>query len=834
MKSLQLRLFALIINVTTFCIVSVSAQNSHALDSISLRAHKTFEIENQQMRIKFHPESGTYDVWGKTNPKKNSEPILSDMSFSLNDFSSTDAGYKHQGMGGQFGSHFGNGQQLQITSTSTTGQPALYLTLRIYDNQSFITARGGMKNTTTEPIQLKTITPAEGKIFPQIKKFPHMSILEGNGGANLTRVLHGAPVKSKNNILMTFGMEHHTRSLIMGGLTYVDYQKSATIERPIENGPFQAMVQMYDDVGKRIDPDKTYTSKDLVYIDFLTNNPFEAAEQYARTMCDAMRVNINAYTFPSICMWFISVRHFGGDIHSVNDTPGAVREMDHIVKSGFLKYSPVAVRVVPDNYEANNEQGWWDDKHWQMYGRKERCVVEGGHYKAHYETTANWCKAITDRGGIPTTYFQPGVRSEDYAEAFPEHMLFNEAHRYRLNSKGKSYVERHGIRGGIYKIKMQESYDYTDPGFLKHMRKVYANLAKGGMRGVFYDYPTRAYPGRGGMEDKYSTAAAAYRTVYQLARESLGPVCYLQERLAWGSDLATGLVDSQRTEGDTNVLNPRIVRRAGLRWYKNRMITNYDMDGKALIAKGPTQKIPISETERRAILTMNYTISARLLLTETFSKMSPQVLHDLSRTIPYHDTTLTARPLNAFISDDPTIFNFAISPQWHQLVLYNSDNLSDKTFEVRLAGDTAFGAMGLDPNQSYYVYDFWNDRLAAKLKGTETLTQKLQAEETRMLSIHQVEPNPQWISTDRHLMQGYVDLVQIEWLPGRNVLTGISKIVGDDPYVITVAANGYVPKTAKVNDPGTQVVLENTGTGLVKLTLTRSKNAIVEWTLKFQ
>ena len=103
-----------------------------------------------------------------------------------------------------------------------------------------------------------------------------------------------------------------------------------------------------------------------------------------------------------------------------------------------------------------------------------------------------------------------------------------------------------------------------------------------------------------------------------------------------------------------------------------------------------------------------------------------------------------------------------------------------------------------------------------------------------MMSVHEVREHPQFISTNRHIMQGYVDLVQIKWLPGRNILSGISKITGDDPYVITVAANGYVPKTAKVNDPDTQAVLENTDRGLVKLILTRSENAIVEWTVRFE
>jgi hypothetical protein len=156
-------------------------------------------------------------------------------------------------------------------------------------------------------------------------------------------------------------------------------------------------------------------------------------------------------------MWFLSVQHFGDDAGSTNNTVGAVREMENIVKSGFLNYSPVAVRLVPDCYEPNNQQGWWDDKHWQMYGRKERCIVDH-HYEAPYETTEKWCRAIKDRGGIPFTYFQPSTRSEDYAETFPGHMLYNRAHKYILKD-GQRTLYPHGDMGGVYKKMFQENHD---------------------------------------------------------------------------------------------------------------------------------------------------------------------------------------------------------------------------------------------------------------------------------------------------------------------------------------------------------------------------------------
>jgi hypothetical protein len=43
----------------------------------------------------------------------------------------------------------------------------------------------------------------------------------------------------------------------------------------------------------------------------------------------------------------------------------------------------------------------------------------------------------------------------------------------------------------------------------------------------------------------------------------------------------------------------------------------------------------------------------------------------LSRLHPFHATTLTAQPLDAFIHSQPTVFDFPISASRRQLVLYN-------------------------------------------------------------------------------------------------------------------------------------------------------------------
>jgi hypothetical protein len=532
-------------------------------------------------------------------------------------------------------------------------------------------------------------------------------------------------------------------------------------------------------------------------------------------------------------MWFLSVQHFGGDISSTNDTPGAVAEMENAVQSGFLKYSPVCIRLVPDNYEQNNEQGWWDDRHWQMYGRKERCIVEGGHYKPPYETTEKWAQAVLDLGGIPITYIEPGVRSEDYADAYPEHMLFNDPHRCILRD-GECVIESHQIMGKIYGKIYKENYDYSDSGFVSHIEDVYNNLRSGGVKGSFYDYPERAFPILGGMEDKYSTAASHYRSVFQLADEGFGKPNYIQERnIGMGSDITLGVVTSQRTQGDNNILLPKAVRSAGLRWYKNRSVIQYDMDGKALLVKGNRQEIPIPESERRAILTMSYTVTGRLLLTESFSRFNKEVLHDLSRIYPFHSTTLSPRPLDAFVHEIPNIYDFAISPSWHQVVLYN-DSENSKDIAIPLSGESIRGALGLSSDKQYYLYDFWNKRFAGLHEGSTTVSQNLKGGEARVISIHEKVDHPQFISTNRHMMEGYVDMPgKPEWNSREMQLTGTSAVIAGEPYSIIVALNGYIPESVFADQTECDFELLDASEQLARITLHSDKTEEILWGARF-
>jgi len=582
-----------------------------------------------------------------------------------------------------------------------------------------------------------------------------------------------------------------------------------------------------DPVGKRVDPGVRYLPDDRFYVDFITRNPFENLEQYGRAIRAAQKIELNMYDFPTVCLWYAHHAGYGGG-KATNDTVGAVAEMENIRRSGFLKFSRAAVRLVPDCYSKSNQQGWWDDEHFQKHGSTNLGDFTGGTYKTPYETSEKWGKAVNERGGIPLTYCQTGFRSEDYAFAFPEHMLFNSPTAWR-NEAYKRPLDDDEFWGNAWLKNFRLwGYDYTDPGFMAHMGQVYAAYRAGGIKGLMFDYPATGWVAAGGFNDAYATTASAYRNIFQLAQEGLGPECYVHERnLERGSDITLGLVASQRTENDTARISPDVVTRCGLRWYKNRVVVNYDTDSKNV------WRLRDDRDAVRSLFTMSYVTTGRLLLANSFSQLSEEIIHDLTRIYPFHNAPKSARPVDGLTRKYPSIYDFEVSPTWHQLTFYNPSAEEEMDIEVALAGDTAECAIGLDPSAKYYIYDFWNDAFVGQFTGRERLTQRLRPAEARMMSVHQVADHPQFISTNRHVMQGYIDLIRTEWLPGRNLLRGISRITGDDPYVVVIATNGYKAKSATVDDENTKAGIEMIDKNLVRLTLTRGKNGIVEWTVEF-
>ncbi|MDH4272280.1 MAG: hypothetical protein OEW18_09925, partial [Candidatus Aminicenantes bacterium] len=796
---------------------------------------KAATIENSMIKVEFDLTTGRFSA----ADKRSGTVCISEAVAELGVLSTATEGFEHTWRVEPVEDALGQGKTLRIMSQKE-GMPSLLLEIILYEDKGFIVLGAGLDNQTGYPVLLRTIRPLLGRAFSGRDLSAGLKMLDGNSGGEPTLVSSENSLRCRNNLLVTFGKGAARRSLVMGGLSYADYEKFAAVAR--HNSPDHLEVDLwsFDPVGKQVEPGARYLPLDKFYLDFTTADPFVALEAYGQALRAAQNIRLNPYTFPSVCLWYVSVKEYGGG-PAINDSTGAVWEIEQAALRGFLKYTPVAIRLVPDNYDVNNEQGWWDDAHFQALGEPETII--GPHYKPPYETTQKWGRAVREQGGIPLLYFQTARRSEDYCRAFPGHLLFNNPFvRFTRHPEGREiwwYGEGLPLWG----------YDFTDPDFLAHMREVYANLKSGSLAGLMYDYPSTGWAFNGGFEDKQATTASAYRNIFKVAREGLGEECFLHERnLGRGSDVTLGLVASQRVWGDTDRINPAMLTRCGLRWYKNRVVVSYDMD-----AKNPFHCRPDNRDGWRAMFTMAYVASGRMLLGASFSRMTDVQIQDLSRTFPYHTAPRSARPVDAFSGAElPQVYDFEVNPDWHQVTFLNTTydstewrkakdgskleplgNPVASAVGVNLGEEKAEGGLGLDPNKKYYVYDFWNGRLAGVYPGNDRLEQDLRPGEARMMSIHAVEAYPQFISTSRHIMQGFEDMVRCDW-DGRSAeLSGTSKVIGGERYRVVIALNGYKPEEANSASAKASIRVIDEKTGLAELTLDRPQNGDTDWTIRF-
>ncbi len=101
-----------------------------------------------------------------------------------------------------------------------------------------------------------------------------------------------------------------------------------------------------------------------------------------------------------------------------------------------------------------------------------------------------------------------------------------------------------------------------------------------------------------------------------------------------------------------------------------------------------------------------------------------------------------------------------------------------------------------------------------------------------MLSIRRVQPDPQVLSTNRHVLQGWVDLADVKWDGKNHTLSGVARVIGGEPFKIVVAGNGS--KAIRVKASGGRAKLGRSRTdGLVEIILERPDNGEVSWKINY-
>jgi len=606
---------------------------------------------------------------------------------------------------GEFRDALGSGRRMRVWfKPRESYDPQRFLDVALYEAKPFVVIGWGIRNPFKYTVRVRNARVVSGAELSHDQKPAHHCVLRSGAGAQRNVVKDTWRIDALNGAMLTCVDEAAKppgrRTIVAGGLAYAEFLRRVTVDDHVTGGRKKASsngarmtLSVWDPQGKRVKPGQTWVSKDTFYLDVVTPDPFAALEGYGRAMAVANTAKPNVYNFPTLCGWMTS-SHGHGDGTKINHSPGLVKQMNLAHDAGLLKYTPLAVRLEPDAYcyrnQGDTQQGWWDDEHFARFKS----------LRAPYETFGKFCKAVKARGGMVFTYFQCSLPSNDFAAAHPDWMLNNDISLLHVDHRHHQPLVR---------------YDYTDPGFQKHCRAVWKRLRDAGVQGIKFDYPETAWGAQGGFEDESYTTTSAYRKLFELCREGLGPDALLHERILGESrvpctDATAGVVDLQRVWGDASYFKPEMASRIGLRWFKQGKVFRYYPDGKSFYKPGRQPKKPLDPKDRRTFLTLVGLLSGRIELGTGFGKMTPEMLHDLTRLFPMLPNGRAFRPVDMLLGKaHPEVYVYTVTDDWRQVLLVNNGEKGTKAVTAPLSGDQAgTGSLGCDPAGRFHAVEFWS------------------------------------------------------------------------------------------------------------------------------
>ncbi len=155
-----------------------------------------------------------------------------------------------------------------------------------------------------------------------------------------------------------------------------------------------------------------------------------------------------------------------------------------------------------------------------------------------------------------------------------------------------------------------------------------------------------------------------------------------------------------------------------------------------------------------------------VMLGDDIDRMDAGRLEMLKQVFPrLHET---ARPVDLFSSpapDYPKLFHLKVKRDWDQWDLVAAFNYGGEP----LRQTVDFGRVGLDPAETYLVWDFWQTRsLGAHRDRLEAL---VPPHSVKLWRISRRHDHPWVVSTDMHVRQGQAEVELCQWDAARRELT---------------------------------------------------------------
>jgi hypothetical protein len=162
--------------------------------------------------------------------------------------------------------------------------------------------------------------------------------------------------------------------------------------------------------------------------------------------------------------------------------------------------------------------------------------------------------------------------------------------------------------------------------------------------------------------------------------------------------------------------------------------------------------------------------------------------------------------------------------QWDVVALFN---WGDAEAEVGVC----LGELGLAAGVPHLLYEFWEDRFLGST--SYAVATRVPARGVRLVAVHADQGRPQWLSSDRHVTQGGVDLEALSWDDGTRRLAGRIRLVRHHPVGLRFRVPpGYALRETTATGAEVRAVRSDPD-GLARVTLWAPETQVAEFALAF-
>lgn len=323
------------------------------------------------------------------------------------------------------------------------------------------------------------------------------------------------------------------------------------------------------------------------------------------------------------------------------------------------------------------------------------------------------------------------------------------------------------------------------------------------------------------MRQPPNDVAAVYRETLESIRSAIGADRYLLG--CWGTPVeGVGIMNGSRTGGDI-VLGWngfKVALDATMKFYYLHNIAWY-CDPDVMLLRSP-----LTVDQARAWATLQGLTGQALMASDRMMDLSSERVEIMKRVYPATDI----RPLDLFPSHtNKHIWDLKIAHLGRNYDVVGVFNFGEHTTKHLLL---RWKDLGLPPGVQVHVFDYWNQEyLGCWEAGIHV---EVAPTSCRVLTLLPTDQSIQLISTNRHITQGWVDLVALSFDERSLTFRGNSHVVANDPYEIRFVfprGSNFAAKSASAERVGASVMNHQ---GWATVRFTSPKTTTVKWTVSFE